>query len=171
MARKIAIGGFIILSVALGYFWLGGGQNLEFQIVEKSEFYILGYDYTGSYKNPKLEKIFYTAREESKSSQSDLMVINYDHDTLDESHIHQLIGVVSNKSDDVRDEKKMIKLESGKYIQTVINAHNLVMPKPEDVREQAEKIAVQNRLEISNISIEVYKGERELVIMYPAKEI
>lgn len=168
MAKKIVIAALIIVVVGATYLWLGGGQTLEFQVKEKSSFYIVGSDYKGPYNGSELERIFFDTRQKSETSQSDLVVLNYDNDSLREGQVHQLVGIEHASLPTNTDGSDVVEMKSGKYLFTTINAHNLVMPKPESVRSQAVKFAADLGLKPDeNISIEIYHGRRSLEILFP----
>lgn len=169
MIKKIVIAVVILGLVALGYFWLGGGKQLAFKMEERPTSYVIGYDFKGAYNSSDLEEIFFKVKEESEKTGADLVIINYDDDSLSKNTIHQLVGFISNSQNDLEENQSVVVLESGKYLSTLISAHNLVMPKPNKVREQAEEFSAELGLIPEKISIEIYKGERELQIMFPLK--
>ena len=165
--RKTVIIIFVILVVSLSYLWLGGGQNLEYKVERLSEFYIVGKEYSGSYNSSKLEELFFSMKTEALKKSSSLVVVNYESDTLDNGKIHQFIGY---KSEDVPHEEnalQLLKIEAGEYVATEIESHNFVMPKPEDVREGASEHVAAQGVILDSVSIEIYRGERELQILFP----
>lgn len=171
MVKKIVIAALIILVVGTTYLFLGGGEKLEFKVEDKPAFYIAGSDYIGSYKGEELERIFFEARKKSKATQSDLVVLNYDNDSLRKGLIHQLIGIEYSNFPADSNSTEIVEMRSGKYIVTTIKAHNLVMPKPESVRNQAVRFAAALGLQPENVSIEIYHDERSLEILFPLKEL
>ena len=60
-------------------------------------------------------------------------------------------------------------LPARKYINTTLNIHNLVMPKPEEIYEMATAFGKQQGMETDTLSIDMYKSERELVVLIPVK--
>lgn len=160
----------MILIAAVAYFWLGGSQELSFQLEEKDDMFILGKEYTGPYNGNSLEALFFEAKEEAKKAQSELTIINYNTDSLKDSHVHQFIGTLSFKRPADVAGKQIIKIEAGKIITTLIDAHNFVMPKPEDVRRKAKQFADAQGVALASESIEVYRNERELTILFPLKK-
>jgi hypothetical protein len=57
---------------------------------------------------------------------------------------------------------------TGRYLETIITAHNLVMPKPNEVIEKAKGYASKNDLTVDGRrSIDIYQGNRSLRILIP----
>lgn len=161
----------IIIVAAVGFFSLGGGQRLVFEIEDSPTFYIVGEDFYGSYNSNKLEALFFSAQQRSAELETSLVVLNYKSDTLSEGKIHQLIGIMSDQMPAEGDTSNVMVMGQGKYLTTMINAHNLVMPKPEEVREQATEFASKQNLRPDDLSIEIYKNERDLRIMFPLRAL
>ncbi|MBL3654576.1 hypothetical protein [Fulvivirga sediminis] len=170
MLKKIILG---ILMVALVgsfiFFKLGGGEELEFQVKSYPHLYISGKEYIAKYNDPKMEDLFFEAKEIAEQrGDCDLTVVNYLTPVMKDS-VRQFIGVTSADStiisglafNDVRT------FHNAMFLKTIITAHNLVMPRPEDVREEAKKYADQQGYKLDNYTIELYKDSRDMEIYFP----
>ena len=168
MKRNIAIIVFLVLT-AIGYYLyrqLGGNPPLEFTTTTQS-FTVYGEDFSGSYNSSLVENIFLRAKELSSSTNSYLTVVNYGSDE-EAKLIEQFIGIwkPDEKNSTIPEGYTVKNFESTTLILTSINTHNSVMPKPEEVREQAIKFGSENGLLLTNITIEVYKSDRELNVYF-----
>lgn len=169
--KKYIIISLVVLAVVLTWFYifLGGTEKLSFTI-EKNTFIVNGQHVRARYSDSAIEALFFQARDVAEKEASlDLAVINYaaPTDTVD-----QVIGVVSRskiaQTFDNLDRKEQL---AGTFIKAVINAHNLVMPKPEEVKEQASNFAKEKGLNIDErYTLEVYKNERDLEVYIPVKD-
>jgi len=169
--KKYIIISLVVLGVVLTWFYifLGGTEKLSFT-VESGIFWVKGEHIRARYSDSKIEDLFFQARGIAESDQAlDLAVINYmaPTDTVD-----QVIGIVSpieisHSIEKLDTEEKL----QGKFIKATINAHNLVMPKPEEVKGQAAVFAKDNNLSIDErYTLEVYKNERDLEVYIPVKD-
>ncbi|UII28225.1 hypothetical protein LVD15_07310 [Fulvivirga maritima] len=170
MVKKIILG---ILTVALVgtfiFFKLGGGETLDFQEKDYPHLYISGKEYVAKYNDPKMEKLFFQAKKIAEQrGDCNLTVVNYLTPVMKDS-VRQFIGVTSTDStiisgmafNDVRT------FHNARFLSTVITAHNLVMPRPEDVREEANNYAEKQGYKLDEYTIEVYKDSRDMEIYFP----
>lgn len=162
----LGLAAFVIATLFI-YNHLGGFDSLTYKVGQENS-YFFGEPFQGNPKARKLEKLFEHAREVSVSKDSyDLAIINFH---SEEENLDQLIGIITDSlSDDFNDSQLSVHRKfEGKYISTTIKAHNLVMPSPKKVLKGAIKFAKEQNLKIDeSYTIEVYKAERDLRILFP----
>lgn len=177
MKIKIIIITAVIASVGIvGYFTLGGAEDVKVTHGEVNDYIILGKEYNGRYRSEELRNIFDDVKNKLDSGiiEGVMVVVNYNiaKDSLDNGFIHQFLGI------DLRGKAclifpkgfkpKEIKVKSA--ITATIVAHNLVMPSPEEIDEQIKAYALLNNLKTVGYSIENYISDRELEIVVPILE-
>ncbi len=95
---------------------------------------------------------------------ADLAIISY---PAAKDSLHQIIGVVSGEQVELP-EMEYVEELNGNYLEAIITAHNLVMPKPNEVMDKAKAFASANNLKIDpKRSIDIYQGERSLRVLIP----
>lgn len=154
----------IVIAVVWFYQYLGGFDKLTFQET-KINLYFQGNEYHGLYNNPETEKLFLSAREAAvNTSNAELAIMSY---PSKKDSLHQIIGIVSEEPKESADMKYSERL-TGRFLETTITAHNLVMPKPNEVIDKAQEFASKNDLTIdAKRSIDIYQGERSLKVLIP----
>ena len=167
MNNKIKYGVAILLStiiVIAVYFGLGGAEPLVFEKETKTVLKVYGQPFQGKYKDPRIEKLFVEARQFAIDNEdATLAIINYD--TTDEDSVKQFIGFISDK-----DYSQMfVEMKEVTFVKAKINSHNLVMPRPDKVLEEATDFAEQNGLKLDDLSIEIYYKESDLEVLFPCK--
>ena len=156
----------IVVVAAVVFFQLGGAEPIPFRLVEREPAYVVGHHFEGIPNDEELEKLFFTARDRATAEGLDLMVINYPAGTQ-ENRVKQFIGVVQRDTVDRAQGTSVVQLPGGTYIEANVAAHNFVMPKPAEVKERALEFAQKQEKKLeAGISYEIYKGERELLILF-----
>jgi hypothetical protein len=167
MTKKYQIIAALILStliVGLIYYQLGGTTSLDFEMTTKDKLTIYGAPFQGKYDDPKIELLFIKAREHVVAhSNSSLAIVNYF--LQDKDSVNQFIGFVSEENFDLPN----IQMKEVSFVKTEILAHNMVMPRPDVVQEEALSFANLNGLKLDDFSIEIYHDERSLEILFPTK--
>ena len=167
MNNKIKYGVAILLAtiiIVIVYFSLGGAEPLVFEKETKPLLRVYGQSFQGKYDDPSIEKLFVDAREFALANDdATLAIVNYN--TFSEDSVKQFIGFISSKDY----SQKFIELKEVTFVKTKINAHNLVMPTPEQVLEEATSFAKESGLKLDDLSIEIYHQESDLEVLFPCK--
>lgn len=165
MIKKVVIPLIIIGIVGVWvYQYLGGFDKVSFSKTTISlNFY--GSEYQGLYNSPKTERLFMAARDAALDNpHADLAIISY---PAAKDSLYQIIGVVSGEQVELP-EMGYVEELNGNYLEATITAHNLVMPKPNEVMDKAKAFATANNLKIDpKRSIDIYQGERSLRVLIP----
>ncbi len=166
--RKYVILAVIGMTAILSYFYLqlGGVSGIEKNVVTVDNYLIVAKPFKGKYNSGHLEDVFY----EAKSLGGQLVIVNYrlEGDSTEDGYIHQLIGVQKVMSaEDIPKGFKQDTLAISKVVQARIGAHNLVMPKPDEIEEALRAYAKEQNLDLEGYTIERYISDRELVIEIP----
>jgi hypothetical protein len=167
MNNKIKYGVAVLLStiiVIAVYFGLGGAKPLVFEKETRPLLKVYGKPFQGKYNDPTIETLFIEARETAlNNSDATLAIINYS--TPDKDSVKQFIGFVSNKEYD----QMFVEMKEVTFVKTNISSHNLVMPHPDKVLEEATAFANENGLKLDDFSVEVYHKESDLEVLFPCK--
>ncbi|MEM7108137.1 MAG: hypothetical protein AAF519_07910 [Bacteroidota bacterium] len=156
VAAVILIGGFSL------YLKLGGHGDLIFLIEARQEQIIYGELFEGRPTEQRLEDLFMNARERSIETGKNLVVVNYDQDSVP---LKQFIGTLQGPEDGK--SRVQLKLAAGNYVLMEIRSDNLIMPTPDDIQSAAEKFATANGHKIkSELSYEMYQGDSVLIVMF-----
>ncbi len=163
MLQKILL--FIILPLSmlagLGYYWLGGFNEIAIAVVEEPPRPILGKAYQGKYGDLALRKIFVQAQRllASDSVAGTLLVVNLDSASAGGKQVNQLIGIALTASPDFslpgyqRDS-----LAAGTYLRAHVAAHSLVQPHPSAINDRLLDYAAEHQLTLSGLPIEIYRA-------------
>ncbi|MEM6525398.1 MAG: hypothetical protein AAGF85_03600 [Bacteroidota bacterium] len=163
MKKYVLIGASLVCITGISlYFVLGGNAELIFLVEDQQEQVIYGELFQGRPSEPRLEALFIKARDRSKETGRNLMIVTYDQDSVP---LKQFIGTLQGP----RDTKGLdtLILPAGKYITIEIKSHNLVMPRPDEIREAAEDFALKQNLKIqTKLSYEGYEGDSAMVVWF-----
>lgn len=155
----------VVIAVVI-FFQLGGAEPVQFRLVQREPAYAVGHHFEGFPNDKKLEELFFAARDRATTEGLDLMVINYPA-SIQENRVKQFIGVVQRDTANRPQGTSIEQLLGGTYVEAQVIAHNFVMPKPGEVKEQALEFAQKQEVKLeAGISYEIYKGERELLILF-----
>ncbi len=160
----VVIALFVLMAAYYFYREFGGNVNLEFRLEQRS-FQILGEPFKGPYDSPRLENIFFRAKELSDSLGSSLVVVNYGSDE-DAETVNQFIGFLKVDNDIIPEGYTLEIFEPPFTITTTIGEHNAFMPKPETVSAMAADFAAENGKTLGPVSIEIYRSDRELIVYF-----
>ncbi len=157
----------VVLVAVIVYYRLGGGAPVQLSITERSQHWAIGEHFEGHPNDPKLEELFVRSRDHAVAEGRYLIVINYK--TEDKGNrIKQFIGVVQDQSPpELEEGLSVVELPKGKYVKAELSAHNFVMPRPDEVKDQALEFAAEREIQIeTNVSYEVYESDRKLIILF-----
>ena len=164
MRRNAIILAILVVSIGLYLVYknLGGDQEIVYT-VEQRGFRVMGQSYDGSYRSKEIEGLFRKAKKVAEQENLQVVVVNYGSDD-EAATIKQFIGVLlmDGTMTESDDGYELITFDSQQVISAKINAHNFVMPKPEKVREGAQKLATEKGVELGQTTLEVYISDREL---------
>ena len=160
---------FVLLPLGLltlvGYYWLGGFNDIAIELVETSARPVLGKMYQGKYGDLALRKIFVQARQlqESDTVSGTLVVVNLDSASAGGKQVNQLIGVALDELPRfMPDGYQLDTLAAGTYLRAHVQAHPLVMPRPETINERLVNYATEHQFTTSGLPIEFYRASDTL---------
>lgn len=169
--RRYIILAVILMTMILSYFYfqLGGVSDIQKSVVNVDNYTLVAKSFKGKYNSNQLEDIFYAAR----AIGDQLVIVNYplQGDSTENGFLHQLIGaqlIETPSNMPVGFNQKTIIIS--KVVRATIDAHNLVMPKPNEIEEALRIFAEEQNLKLVGYTIERYLSDRELVIEIPVIE-
>lgn len=159
-----------------GYLYFGGFEDPELQVVEVNDYHFAGKPYKGTLNNKELENIFYEVRQqyEKGAPAGTFSIVVLKEPQTQKDTVEQFIGIIlqeplNNASLPAGWEN--FKVEADQAVRSTIRSHNLVMPKPQAIKEEIQNFAQAQNLQLNNgITIEKYLGERHLEIEVPVRE-
>jgi hypothetical protein len=167
MLRKTLL--YILLPLGLlallGYYWLGGFNEIKVAVIEAPERPMVGKVYRGQYGDLALRKIFVQTQRllASDSVTGTLLVVNLDSASAGGKQVNQFIGIALSASpESLPPAYQRDTLAAGTYLRARVTAHPLVMPQPETINEQLATYAAERQITVSGLPIEIYRASDTL---------
>lgn len=174
MNKKYLILGLILLLTILSYYWLGGFQSVQKQIIENPEITVLGFYYKGKIGSDTLQNLFEQARQLvlNKEYAKSIALVYYGEANQETGAVENFIGV---KTDNHSIKKIPNKWEYRKFKSTTsvigcIEASVLVMPTPETMLGELQLFAEENQIQLDTLFIEYYKGPNNVCVELLSKQ-
>jgi hypothetical protein len=169
--RKIVILAVLLTTITLSYFYfqLGGVSDIQKDIVAVDAHMLVAKSFKGKYNSAQLEGLFYQV----KSMGDQLVIVNYplQGDSTENGFIHQLIGTqVTSMPDKAPAGFAQNEIGPSKVVRATIDAHNLVMPKPDEIEAALRDYGKEQNLTLVGYTIERYLSDREQIIDIPIIE-
>ena len=169
MLQRILL--FIVLPLGLltlvGYYWLGGFNQVNIEVVEEPARPIIGKYYRGRYGDLALRKIFVEAKQlQQQGTVAGLLtVVNLDSVSASDQSVNQLIGItLTAPPTTVPKGYQLDTIPAGAYLRATLQANPLVMPHPRSINEQITHYAHQHQRTVSGLPIEFYRASDTLWI-------
>ena len=167
----ILLSGIIALG---GYYYFGGFTEREQELVEVNDYHLVGKHYKGKLNSKELEDIFYEVRSQYEKGEpaGTLTLVTIKEPATGKDTLEQFIGILTESPGATTLPKgwETYTIEAEQAVRNTVRAHNLVMPKPEEVRDEILVFASNKNLNLKpNISIEKYLGERHLEVEIPVE--
>lgn len=174
MNKKVTLLAIVVaISVlVIGYFYLGGLNKVTISLESVSDYNLVGIHYQGREKNEAIEKAFITAREHLENGRLNgvLTLVHYNDSTLADKQVKLFVGIKLNQgTSDLPEGYKRLTIPASNAIRATIEAHNVVMPTPENIEKSMIEKATQLNLRLQDFTIEQYLSERDLLIEIPVK--
>ena len=167
MLQKILL--FVILPLGifalLGYYWLGGFNEIKVAVVKEPPRPIVGKAYRGRYGDLALRKIFVQAQRllTSDSVAGTLLVVNLDSISAGGQQVNQFIGIaLSAPPESLPTGYQQDSLAAGTYLRAQVAAHSLVQPRPQAINDRLLDYAAEHQLTLSGLPIEIYRASDTL---------
>ncbi|MGB3778163.1 MAG: hypothetical protein WA960_07365 [Tunicatimonas sp.] len=163
MLQKILL--FIVLPLGvlagLGYYWLGGFNEIKVAVVKEPVRPLVGKAYRGQYGDLALRKIFVQAQRllASDSVVGTLLVVNLDSASAGGKQVNQFIGIaLTAPVNPLPAGYQQDSLAAGTYLRAQVAAHSLVQPHPSSINERLLDYAAEHQLTLSGLPIEIYRA-------------
>lgn len=159
----------------LGYYYLGGFTGRELEVVEVNDYRLMGKRYFGRLDNPALEDVFYEVRSQAESGapSGTLAIVVLKEPETGKDSVEQFIGILLDQPAQASLPQgwELFTIEANRAVRNTIRAHNLVMPRPKEIRDEIEEYAREQQLPLrTDITIEKYLGERHLEVEVPLEQ-
>lgn len=156
----------------LGYYYLGGFTGRTLDVVEVSDYRLMGRRYQGKLDNPALEDIFYEVRGQAQSGtpEGTMTIVVLREPETGKDSVDQFIGILLDQPEEASlpEGWERFVIEADGAVRNTIRSHNLVMPKPNVIRDEIEEYARAQQLPLrEGLTIEKYLGERHLEVEVP----
>lgn len=173
MKKGVIIGLIVLLGLAvLFYNHLGGFNELQIRTLDGVSYKIAGKFYSGRYKDRQIEEDFNEIKAKVEQNELDgiFAIITYKEPSQHEGEIELFTGVILNDMPQELPENYEIReITASKAVEASLEAHPAVFPTAENVRVQMQEYAVEQGLELQEITIDKYLGEGHLGVVIPAK--
>ena len=157
----------LLSSVYFVFFFLrSSSPEVDFVITDRNQSYFTGEYFQGSPKAPELKDLFIQQRNNALKEHRDLIVVNYESDTL-KSEIRQFIGISAEKVPDKLQRSSWLEMPPGSYASAELMASDLSRINPTDIKDQAIHYAKTQSKELeTTISYEIYEGDAKLKVLF-----
>ena len=163
MLQKILL--FVVLPLGvlslLGYYWLGGFNEIKMAVVEAPVRPLVGKAYQGQYGDLALRKVFVQAQRllASDSVAGTLLVVNLDSASAGGKQVNQFIGIaLTAPADSLPPGYQHDTLTAGTYLRAQVTAHPLAQPRPRTINERLSTYAAEHDITVSGLPIEFYRA-------------
>lgn len=170
---------FVVLLTGIitlvGYYYLGGFKGRTLDVVEVDDYQLTGKRYYGRLDSPALEDIFYEVRSQAQSGRLEgtLVIVVFKEPENEKDSVDQFIGILLDQPAEsgLPEGWESFTIEANRAVRNTIRSHNLVMPKPNVIRDEIEEYAQEQQLPLrKDVTIEKYLGERHLEIEVPVEQ-
>ncbi|MFP4089731.1 MAG: hypothetical protein ACLFT3_05455 [Cyclobacteriaceae bacterium] len=174
MRRKYVITALLIFIILSSfYYYLGGFNTVKMSLATAEPYVVAGYSYDGRFDEDQFEDLFFKVREYTEMGlfPGNITVVNYDLLDEDQDSIRQLIGVrLEGDPLSIADSLAIDTIEAGRVVRAEIEAHPLVMPRPDKINRQIIDFALGQGVKLQDLTIEQYVSENRIVIDAPLLE-
>lgn len=159
----------------VGYYYFGGFNKRELEVVEVDDYHFIGKMYQGKLQDKKLEETFYEVRQqyEKKEPAGTFAIVVLQEPETGKDSVEQFIGILTGApvaENTLPSGWENYTVEAGQAVRSTIRAHNLVMAKPNIIKEEIAQFAAEKGLSLQpNITIEKYLGDRHLEVEVPVE--
>ncbi len=157
----------LLSSVYFVFFFLrSSSPEVDFAITDHHQSYFTGEYFQGSPKAPELKDLFIQQRNNALKGHRDLIVVNYESDTL-KGEIRQFIGISAEEVPDKLPASSWLEMPPGSYAGAELMASDLRRINPMDIKNQAVNYAQTQSKELeTTISYEIYEGDEKLRVLF-----
>jgi hypothetical protein len=166
--KRYIVPTFILaLAIWLFFRWMGGGETRVYELIDAEPVDLYGYEFRGRPNADELEAYFFEIRDQTSFEDEEyLTVVTFGKEKAVDT-LHQFLG--TQRELQTNDELKKYTVPGGAYVKVVLRMNSMVRPSPGKVREEAEEFAQDNRIELMDWNLEIFTGEDELTVLFPAK--
>ncbi|WP_143959631.1 hypothetical protein [Litoribacter populi] len=155
----------VLLLGLLGYYLLGGFNDLELEVVQTDSIHLMGYEYRGTPQDEALPQTFQKA-EGLMGEGKTLHTIYHVEPAGKLDTMEVFVGV--EYGGDMGEAKELI-IESQNAIVATMKSSPFVMPGPNKVKKRIEEFAVLNGLETQGIYIDRIVEAEHVEVWAPLK--
>lgn len=158
-----------------GYYYFGGFNKRELEVIEVDDYHFIGKMYQGSFQSKKLEETFNEVRQqyERKEPAGTFAVVVLKEPETEKDSVHQFIGILTVEpvvESALPNGWQTYTVEASQAVRNTIRAHNLVMAKPNVIKEEIEEFSAERGHSLQqDVTIEKYLGDRHLEVEVPLK--
>jgi effector-binding domain-containing protein len=160
----------LVLILSVIYYFLGGFNTIEIQVVDAENYVIAGKSYRGSYQEDLLKDYFsqMKAHVDRDQLRGTVSVVNYGLEYGSTDSVNQLIGVLMDTPfSPVPEHIEVDTLMAQKVVRAIVHAHPVVMPRPDQVIDKIKSFAKEHKLTLREYVIEQYIEEDKIWVDVP----
>jgi hypothetical protein len=158
----------IIFILIISYYLLGGFRPVTYTRIPESKYIVIGKEYIGANNTRELESLFNDTKSliSKKFEDATLVILNDDGKYDDENNeVGYFIGLlVENVPASIPEGYSIMRFGPVDVIRARIVSHNLVMPKPDNIKQHVIKMVESGNEKLSDLSIEKYLDNDELEV-------
>ncbi|MFC4873112.1 hypothetical protein [Negadavirga shengliensis] len=160
----VVFGGLMLLI----YGFMGGFKEVEISLENCTTIRLMGVDYHGTPQDKALGAAFRKV-EAAGSEDNPLHTVYFVEPAGKRDTLHVFVGVEANGALNDKSEWDTISFSCNQAVLATIEAHRLVMPGPENVKEKMAVFARENGVELQGIYIDKIIASDKVEIWAPVK--
>ncbi len=163
----------LVLLILIGtsiYYLLGGFKEVEVYEVPGEKRNIVGKYFRGYYAHPDLESIWQETQQllQSGSLTGELVVVNYQNDSLDNDEVEQFIGIsLSGGMAEIPAGYDVLEINTSQKLAIYLSMHPLVRPNPITIENMFADYAAGKELSTEPLTIEIHFPDNSMSIETP----
>jgi len=169
---RIAIVVGILIALGFGVYWqLGGFNPVEISLQARNNVKLLGLTYRGTPQDEGMVGTFQRIETLLKdNTQASLHTIYYTEPAGKLDTLQVFVGIEYVEAMADKSDLELKEIQCSQVVLAEMHAHRLVMPSPDNVKEQIENFAKQNGLPLQGIFIDKLLDHERIVVMAPVGE-
>lgn len=160
----------LVVSIPLAYYWLGGFNPLQVELVPVDQIYLVGRYFEGRQQSDTIRRYFNEMKEYVQGdTYPGQLVIIYDQEPRGPSgQVKVFVGVRMQKPlKEAAGGLQLRTLEASRAIRISKASHSVVMPNPEDLNKLIADYAREQHLKLRGPSMEIYLPDNRLLVEHP----
>lgn len=169
MKKRIGVAIGVAVLLLLGIYWkLGGFNPVQVFIYEQNDLKLLGMTYRGTPQDPGMSATFQKVEEViSQYTGSHLHTIYYTEPAGKLDTLEVFVGIEFTEEIIEKENLEVKEISFSQVVVAELQAHRLVMPSPEKVKQQIEDFAKERNISLQGIFVDKIINNNRVDVIAP----